>query len=227
MSERPTLLVIAGPNGSGKTTLTNRLRGLNFDFGIYVNADEIAARLQTDNNAAAPEASIFAQREADRLRRTMLDEGTSFSFETVMSHPSKVEEMEEARALGFHVTLFFVAVDNPEINVGRVAQRVARGGHDVPTDKIVARYERTMRLLPRAIRAAHRSVIFDNSDLVRDVQQLAGARSTRKRVELRVNDFRPWFQHYCIDGLAKEFGGPPKSHRALNAVKLVFLAKLG
>ena len=80
-----------------------------------------------------------------------------------MSHPSKVDVMRRARSLGFHVTLFFVGVEEPTINIARVAQRVAQGGHDVPRDRIVARYHRTMALLPDAVVAADHSVIFDNT----------------------------------------------------------------
>jgi predicted ABC-type ATPase len=198
------------------------LRSLDFDFGIYINADEIAARLQTNNAAAPPQASRQAQQEADRLRRAMLDEGKSYAFETVMSHPSKVEEMEEARACGFHVTLFFVAVDTPEINVARVAQRVSRGGHDVPADKIAARYERTLQLLPRAVRAAHRSVIFDNSDLIRGVIQLASIQSTENSLSITLKANRPWFQQFCIDGLARGLGIEPVMKKEKDRVSLVF-----
>ena len=222
MTAKPTLLVVAGPNGSGKTTLTNRLRSLGIDFGEYVNADEIAARLQRNNKAAAPEASLLAQKDADRIRQAMLDGGKSYSFETVMSHPSKVGEMEEARRRGFEVTLFFVAVDSPLINIGRIAQRVARGGHDVPAEKVAARYERTLQLLPRAIMAAHRSVIFDNSDLIRDVRRLASARSTNASVELRIKENRPWFQKYCIDGLKRECGIEPSMRANRDGVTLTF-----
>jgi predicted ABC-type ATPase len=205
MKDAPFLLVIAGPNGSGKTTLTNRLRSLELDFGSYINADEIAARLLTDNKAAAPEASRQAQIEADRLRREMLDRRESYSFETVMSHPSKIEEMLEARSLGYEVVLYFVAVDDPSINVKRVAQRVARGGHDVPVDKIIARYQRTLELLPMAMLAAHRSVIFDNSDLEKGLMRLASAKTEGTDLVLSLEypraEIRPWFHRFGLQAL--------------------------
>jgi predicted ABC-type ATPase len=155
----PRLLVVAGPNGSGKTTLTNRLRAMGLDFGEYINADEIALGLP-----AGPDRDRNAQLEADRRRLVALSERRSFSFETVMSHPSKIDEMRAAKAAGYHVTFIGVALQDPQLNVQRVALRVSEGGHDVPTDRIVARYARTLALMPQAICIADRTLVFDNSD---------------------------------------------------------------
>ena len=151
--------MIAGPNGSGKTTLTRWLRSTGFDLGEYINADDIAAELVGD----PAEVSRTAQRLAEEARQSCLARGVSFAFETVMSHPSKVEFLKQAKTLGYFNILFFVGVEDPRINVDRVAQRVAEGGHDVPTDRIVHRYERTMALLPQAVYASDRTVLFDNS----------------------------------------------------------------
>jgi predicted ABC-type ATPase len=155
----PRLLIVAGPNGSGKTTLTNRLRAMGLDFGEYINADEIALGLP-----AGPDRDRNAQLEADRRRLVALSERRSFSFETVMSHPSKIDEMRAAKAAGYHVTFIGVALQDPQLNVQRVALRVREGGHDVPTDRIVARYGRTLALMPEAIALADRALVFDNSD---------------------------------------------------------------
>jgi predicted ABC-type ATPase len=134
----PTLTVIAGPNGSGKSTLTRNLQQEGVDFGVYINADEIELTLK---HISDPQhRSRDAQRIADRQRSTCLAERANFSFETVMSHPSKIDLMREARMSGFHVVLYFVALDDPMLNVERVAQRVALGGHPVPKDRILARW---------------------------------------------------------------------------------------
>lgn len=156
---QPFVLVVAGPNGSGKTTLTAYLRERGIDFGSYINPDDIAASLE----GSPEERSRLSQAKADEEREACLAARTSFSFETVMSHPSKVDVTRRAKSLGFRVKLFFVGVEEPTINIARVAQRVAQGGHDVPRDRIVARYHRTMALLPDAVVAADHSIIFDNT----------------------------------------------------------------
>ena len=80
----PFLLVVAGPNGSGKTTLTNFLRGAGQAFGEYINPDDIAIGLSGSYDARVREAQSIA----DAMRDACVGEGRSFSFETVMSHPS-------------------------------------------------------------------------------------------------------------------------------------------
>ena len=80
-----------------------------------------------------------------------------------MSHPSKVEILRTARALGYRVVVYFVATEDPSINVARVEERVAAGGHDVPREAITGRYTRTMALLYSAVRAAGTTYLFDNS----------------------------------------------------------------
>jgi predicted ABC-type ATPase len=152
--------MIAGPNGSGKSTLTRELVARGVELGRYINADEIDASLP---GPADEERSRRAQALADAARRECLEQGIGFAFETVMSHRSKIEVLREARRRGYAVVIFFVALESPQLNVERVRQRVALGGHPVPEDRIVARYERTMALLPEAISLCDRTVLFDNS----------------------------------------------------------------
>lgn len=155
----PVLTVIAGPNGSGKSTLIAALRSQGVDFGAYFNADDVAASL----TGPPIEVARQAQEMVREKRAEALDKGIDHSFETVMSHVSHIEYMRAARAGGFEVRLFFVATDKPEINLGRVANRVAHGGHDVPQDRIVSRYFRCLENLPSAIAASDLAWIFDNS----------------------------------------------------------------
>jgi predicted ABC-type ATPase len=162
LTEQPFVLVIAGPNGSGKSTLTQYLLESGVDFGTYINPDEIALTLEMPE----PERSKQAQAVADFKRESCLQGRLSFSFETVMSHPSKVEIMLRAHDAGYDVTLFFVATSDPEINVRRVENRVATGGHNVPHDRIRSRYERSLSYLLHAALVARRTVVFDNSALV-------------------------------------------------------------
>ncbi len=86
-----------------------------------------------------------------------------FSYETVMSHPSKLDFIQKAKDHGYKVYLYFISLVDPKLNIGRVATRVQLGGHDVPTDKVESRYYRSMENLLPAIRIADKSYIFDNS----------------------------------------------------------------
>lgn len=159
--------MIAGPNGSGKTTITDKIRSRGHDFGEYINPDEITQDLLKHTTSPSPQdifkANHQAQIIAEQRRQTALDEGRSLSLETVMSHPSKVDFMRLAKDRGYKIDFFFVATDDPLINLDRVKNRVQEGGHDVPSDKVISRYERVMNLLPEAISVSDRTIIYDNS----------------------------------------------------------------
>lgn len=150
--------------------------------------DEIAGPLRI-----VPFNSYLASVLADAIRRELLDEGHTFTFETVMSSPDKVEFMREARARGYRVYLYFVATDDPEINLDRVRRRVMLGGHPVPADKVRKRYRESIDLMTEACYVAHRAYIFDNSGsrhkLLADVEERAG----ELRVTLHASRLNPWF----------------------------------
>lgn len=107
--------------------------------------------------------SYVAATIADALRANLLDRGESFSYETVMSHPSKIEFIQRAQAAGYLVYLYFVATRNVTVNLGRIQNRVRLGQHDVPVEKVIERYRRSIKLLPHAMRLVHRAFVFDNS----------------------------------------------------------------
>ena len=94
----------------------------------------------------------------------LVKKNITFTIETVMSHESKLDFMRAARECGFRIYLYYISTSSPEINVGRVATRVIRGGHNVPEDKIKSRYERSLRNLHEAILLSDRAYIFDNSE---------------------------------------------------------------
>lgn len=128
--------------------------------------DEAAYLRFTDGKLSFHEVIVnayFASVAADFLRRKLLELRVSLSFETVMSSPDKVALLETAQRLGYRTYLYYVATDDPAINVARVKARVNLGGHDVPEDKIVSRYHRSLGLLLAAIGHTHRAYLFDNS----------------------------------------------------------------
>lgn len=107
--------------------------------------------------------SYFASVLADFIRHKLLAAKVSFTFETVMSSPDKVAFLQKAQQAGFRTYLYFVATEDPEINVDRVRHRVETGGHPVPEDKIISRYSNSLGLLFDAVMFADRAYIFDNS----------------------------------------------------------------
>lgn len=97
------------------------------------------------------------------MRWLLYKNGISFSFETVMSHPSKIKELKAAKEKGYRVYLYFVCTDDAEININRVANRIEKGGHPVNVNKIRSRYGKTLKNLYQAIEISDKVYLFDNS----------------------------------------------------------------
>jgi predicted ABC-type ATPase len=138
-----------------------------------------------------PVNSYHASVIADFLRRKALAAGRSFSFETVMSSPDKVNLLREAQREGFRTYLYFVATEDPAINIARVKRRAAEGGHDVPEDKIISRYDRSLRLLPQAIRHSNRAFLFDTSE---ESSWYFAECEDGTRIELKSTEIPNWFR---------------------------------
>ncbi|WP_030539545.1 zeta toxin family protein [Sphingobium sp. DC-2] len=157
----PTMIVLGGPNGAGKSTLYQTRVAPSF-AGPFINADIIQRDELRDSS---PAASYEAARIASSRRADYLTRGRDFVTETVFSHPSKLELIDEARTKGFTVIVMHVGVDTPDLSVARVGTRVEEGGHIVPEDKIRARYARGAPFIRAAILKADRGMVFDNSRL--------------------------------------------------------------
>ena len=175
---RLSLVLIAGPNGAGKSTLYETRVASSFK-GLFVNADLIQRdELRNPSMKASSEAARIAEARWIEL----IDARQSFAAETVFSHPSKIDLIETARARGYIVVVMHVGVDGPDLSVARVRLRTEEGGHDVPEDKIRARYDRSAPLIREAVLRADRGLDFDNSCLNAPPRQMlvfANGRLTR------------------------------------------------
>jgi predicted ABC-type ATPase len=163
-----------------KAGLVEAARGLSFSEG----------RLSFSNVAVN---AYFASVAADFLRQKLLERRVSLSFETVMSSPDKVALLAQAQALGYRTYLYYVATDDPAINVARVHARVQLGGHDVPEEKIAQRYYRSLDLLLGAIRHTSRAYLFDNSREGDERMWVAEVTDGRD-LELKCDPMPRWFQ---------------------------------
>ena len=150
-STKPRILVFAGPNGSGKSTITQNIKPV----GLYINADDI--------KRDAGCSDLEAAQEAESLRQMLLKAKKDFMFETVLSTSRNLQLLEEAKSTGYEVFAVFVLTNDSGINIRRVKHRAAAGGHDVPEEKIISRYEKSLRNISKLIRIADHTRIIDNS----------------------------------------------------------------
>jgi predicted ABC-type ATPase len=158
-----TVVIFAGPNGSGKSSIiAHQLTEGNSLPNLYICPDIIVAQ-KYQHIEDELERYRYAADEAEQLRYQAIEQGKSFIFETLASTPNKLEFLEYAKEKGYSIELIFVTTKDPQINIKRVNKRVNEGGHNVPTDKIVARYYKSMDLLKKFIEVSDSALIIDNT----------------------------------------------------------------
>lgn len=140
--------------------------------------------------------SYHAAMIAELIRYYLLQKKISFTFETVMSHLSKVAFLKNAKEKGFKTYLYFIATEDSKINVARVESRVKNGGHDVPVEKIISRYSRAIELLPKALHVADRGYVFDNSGIrhLLIAETYNGPDNAPTVLELKVDELPAWME---------------------------------
>ena len=159
---KPELIIIAGPNGSGKTSVTKRFLHHEWAEGtIYINPDEVANEMFGDWNSR--DAVLNAANYCAEWREKCLIERKSFVIETVMSAEDKIQFIIKAKNAGFFIRLFFISTENPKINASRIADRVMKGGHDVPISKIISRYYKAIENCKTVSSIVDRLYVYDNS----------------------------------------------------------------
>ena len=156
------LYIIAGCNGAGKTTASFTILPEVLDCKEFINADEIAKGLSPfQPESVAMQAGRIMLARMDEL----LQKGETFAFETTLATKSYRQKIEWAQANGYEVTLLFFWLDSPNMAKKRVAQRVAEGGHSIPSETIERRYYNGIaNLFAIYIDMVDICYIFDNSE---------------------------------------------------------------
>jgi len=145
------IIIIAGPNGAGKTSFARSFLPKEAQCLRFINADLIAAGL----SPFAPEVAAI------KAGRVMLEEiaacvrrEESFAFETTLSGLGYLRHIQQWRAQGYLVSLYFLALPNVEAAIARVAERVRQGGHNIPEAVIRRRFIAGLRNFEQHYKAA-------------------------------------------------------------------------
>lgn len=140
-------ILIAGVNGVGKTTFAQRLIPRAHPDATYLNPDEIRAEAPSLIHPIASGRELL-RRLAEKER--LLE---SFAIETTLSSTMYARKIRSWAAQGYRVSLHFLEAPSESFAVGRVAKRVAEGGHAVPEADIHRRYHRGLVLFEHVYKA--------------------------------------------------------------------------
>lgn len=159
---QPHISIIAGPNGSGKSTCGPALLQHHFNISEFVNADTIATGLSAFN---PEDVAIEASRIMLKRIKTLATKKRNFAFETTLSSRTFAQWLKKEKGKGYHFTLLYFWLLNPDLAVARVAERVRLGGHTVPEETVRRRYIKSIQNFFNLYQAlADNWVIFDNSE---------------------------------------------------------------
>jgi len=185
------------------------------DFDVFFNNHTLLAKarangykidLLCDNNVIWNNANISNSYESSIIISfivsKLLEKGKKFSFESVMSHSSKLDVLHRAKKNGYKNYLYYMCTEDVQINLNRIEARVKKGGHNVDPQKVRNRYYESLNLLADAIKLTYRSYIFDNSGnsskLILEIEPDKDNENTK----LYQNDIPAWVKTYIIDKLS-------------------------
>ena len=147
--------IIGGVNGCGKSSLTGALKAERSDLGLIIDVDKLAAQLHSP-----VEGGKAAVRKIDQC----LEKGISFTQETTLSGARTERTIRRAKERGYTIRLYYIGLDTMEESLGRIANRVAKGGHDIPKEDVERRFSTRFADVLRILPYCDEARFFDNDN---------------------------------------------------------------
>ena len=147
--------IIGGVNGCGKSSLTGALKAERSDLGLLIDVDKLAAQL-----GSPVEGGKAAVRKIDEC----LEKGISFTQETTLSGARTERTIRRAKERGYTIRLYYIGLDTMEESRGRIANRVAKGGHDIPREDVERRFQSRFADVLRVLPYCDEARFFDNDN---------------------------------------------------------------
>ena len=147
--------IISGVNGCGKSSLTGALKAERSDLGLLIDVDKLAAQL-----GSPVEGGKAAVRKIDEC----LEKGISFTQETTLSGARTERTIRRAKERGYTIRLYYIGLDTMEESLGRIANRVAKGGHDIPREDVERRFQSRFTDVLRVLPYCDEARFFDNDN---------------------------------------------------------------
>jgi predicted ABC-type ATPase len=140
--QKPVLIVLAGSAGAGKTTFyESKLKTV---FPTLLKAS----------------TSPLEQTETNRERARLVKTGQPFVYQDATIDSQIIREAQDS---GFDVKVFYIATEDPNLNMGRVLVRVNNGGAFASLARIPDDYAQSMKQLSDVKKVADDLMLFDNT----------------------------------------------------------------
>ena len=149
-------ILIAGVNGTGKTSLRGVLEGQGTPLGHIIDADAIAKQNNYDNMSASKQALSEIQ--------SCLEKNVSFTQETTLAGHRTERTLKQARKQGYFITMYYIGLNSKEESIIRIANRVSKGGHNIPEEDVIRRFENRIESLRKVIPFCDKVVFYDNEN---------------------------------------------------------------
>jgi len=174
---------------NAKSLLSKVISAESNEFKIEISKNIIVSKGSSPNSYLGALVAAF-------IRSFLLKNKISFSFETVMSHSSKIADLQHAKDIGFKTYLYFICTDDPIFNKSRVENRVRKGGHPVDSEKIKSRYFKSLENVMPAIDFSDRVYFFDNSGL--EFERIAEVQNGQLVINVEPTNLPNWFIEYVL-----------------------------
>ena len=148
--------IIAGVNGVGKSSLTGVLISETSDLGIIIDTDKITAECNGDR--------LKGGRAAIELINTCLSKGVNFTQETTLSGFRTIRTIKQARELDYYIRLYYIGVNSADESLKRIANRVEKGGHNIPADDVIRRFNKRFDDLAAVLPYCNEVKLYDNEN---------------------------------------------------------------
>ncbi|WP_300381425.1 zeta toxin family protein [Clostridium sp.] len=165
----PTYTIFAGVNGAGKTSIYKSIYYNENKYEKRINTDEMVSRIGSWKDSTL---QIKCAREAVKLIKEYILEGTSFNQETTLSGKSIIKNIKVAKEKGFYIVMNYVGIKDPELAKERVKIRVSKGGHGIPDKDIERRYYDSLKNLNDLIKICDEVNIYDNTEMLKEIAYL-------------------------------------------------------
>lgn len=162
--DKPVFWIVAGPNGSGKSSLYNRTDIEGWGGSVWIiNPDLLTAKIVEHEKLSVTDANLAAVDRIENWLDASLQTYQTIGVETVLSTDKYRRLVDVAHERGFEVRMLYVVLQTLELQLSRIAIRVANGGHDVPAEKVASRRQRSFEQFSWFAREVDRCYVYDNS----------------------------------------------------------------